>query len=169
MNDEPIEISKTRRKREMHALQALGEELVALSEERLANLGLPESLLDAVLEARRLNKHEALRRQMQYIGKLMRDIDPAPIQEKLDAIKGVSRAATAQLHRIEHWRDRLLSEPSALDQLLTQYRAVDVQALRSLIRAAQLEREAGKTPKHQRQLFRQLRDIIEQAADDEHE
>lgn len=163
MNDEPVEISKTRRKQEMHALQALGEELVALSEDRLSTLELPESLLDAVLEARRLNKHEALRRQMQYIGKLMRDIDPAPIKEKLDAIKGVSRAATAQLHRIEHWRDRLLSEPTALEQFLALHRDVDAQGLRSLIRAAVQEREAAKTPKQQRQLFRQLREIIEQA------
>ena len=167
MNDEPVEISKTRRKQEMHALQALGEELVALPSDRLASLDLPDGLCDAVLEARRLTKHEALRRQMQYIGRLMRDIDPAPIKEKLDAIKGVSRAATAQLHRIEHWRDRLLDDPSTLEQLLTQYRNVDAQALRSTIRAAIHEREAGKAPKQQRQLFRQLREIMEHGNPDE--
>lgn len=161
MNDEPVEVSKTRRKQEMHALQALGEELVALPNDRLANLDLPDTLLDAVLEARRLSKHEALRRQMQYIGRLMRNIDPAPIKEKLDAIKGVSRAATAQLHRIEHWRDRLLDDPSTIEQLLNQYRNVDAQALRSTIRAAIHERDAGKAPKQQRQLFRQLREIME--------
>lgn len=163
--DEPVGISKTQRKQEMHALQALGEELAALSEERLATLDLPESLLDAVIEARRLNKHEALRRQMQYIGRLMRDIDAAPIKEKLDAIKGISRSATAHLHRIEHWRDRLLDDPRSLDQLLAEYRDADAQALRSLIRAAILEREAGKPPKHQRQLFRQLREMMERAGD----
>src|SRR6187455_2734613 len=84
-NSEPDLLpSKTRRKQEMHALQDIGEQLVQLDLKRLTELALPETLTDAILEARRIHKHEARRRQMQYIGKLMRDVDAAPILEKFD-------------------------------------------------------------------------------------
>src|SRR5438128_9573144 len=82
--------SKTQRKREMHDLQSLGTELVGLSEQQLASIELPERLLDAVMEAKHMTKFEAKRRQMQYIGKIMRDVDPEPIRERLAAWKAVS-------------------------------------------------------------------------------
>ena len=103
-------ISKTQRKKERHALQELGVELVALSDEQLAAIELPEILRDAVLEARRITDFEGRRRQMQYIGKLMRKVDAAPIRARLDAWKTQARAHTAQFKRIEAWRERLLAE-----------------------------------------------------------
>src|SRR5687767_5223205 len=90
--------SKTQRKREMHDLQALGAELVELNEQQLASIELPERLLDAVQDARRMTKFEAKRRQLQYIGKLMRNVDPEPIRNRLAAWKAVSTEHTARLH-----------------------------------------------------------------------
>ena len=109
-------VSKTQRKRDMHALQDLGEALVALPASRLAELDLPERLHDAVAEARRISKFGALRRQLQYIGRLMRDIDSSAIAARLDAWNGQSREATAHLHQLERWRERLLAEDAALTE-----------------------------------------------------
>lgn len=165
--DEPTEISKTRRKLEMHALQALGEALVALPEAQLKTFDLPEDLLAAIAEARSIRAHGGLRRQLQYIGKLMRGIDPEPIRARLAALEGNSRAATAELHRLERWRERLLDEPAALEELLALRRVADVQSLRATLRAAIAERAASKPPKHQRELFRRLREIFESPPDAE--
>src|SRR5689334_8880809 len=96
--DDTSEVSKTQRKRQMLELQDLGEALVRLTEAQLEELGLPERLLDAVLEARRISKFGALRRQLQYIGRLMRDVDAEAIAAKLEAWRGTSREATAYLH-----------------------------------------------------------------------
>src|SRR5262245_19746567 len=109
MSDEELKPSKTRRKKDMHALQDLGAALVELSAERLEAVDMPDNLREAIVEARRLHKqHEARRRQLQYIGRLMRDVDATPIRAKLEEWQGRSSAATAALHRIERWRDRLL-------------------------------------------------------------
>jgi len=105
--------SKTQRKQEMHALQDLGERLAELTADRLARLELPERLAIAINEYRRFNKWEAKRRQMQYIGKLMRDVDAAPILAQLDIWAGTSRAAVAGFHAVEEWRERLLAEPGS--------------------------------------------------------
>src|SRR5688572_18221589 len=104
------ELSKTKRKRAMLDLQDLGEELTGLNHEQLDELALPELLLEAILEARRLNKFGARRRQLQYIGRLMREVDAQPIREKLDTLRGSSRAHAAWLHKVERWRDRLLTD-----------------------------------------------------------
>lgn len=153
-------ISKTKRKQAMHALQELGGALVALSDDRLAQLDLPEPLREAVREARQISQHGARRRQLQYIGKLMRDVDPAPIQAKLDQWNGTSKAETARLHLIERWRDNLLDRDSALEELLARYPGADGQHLRNLIRNAKKERLADKPPKSSRLLFKALRDTI---------
>src|SRR5207247_1656048 len=97
--------SKTARKRAMHELQTLGERLIGLNSEQLAAIALPEDLQDAIERARRITKHEARRRQLQYIGRLMRAVDPEPIREKLKAWDGVSTEETARVHRIERWRE----------------------------------------------------------------
>jgi ribosome-associated protein len=89
MNDSDEQVSKTRRKREMQARQDVGEALVALSEARLAQLELPERLLDAVLQAKRINKFGALRRQLQYVGRLMREVDVVAIEAQLEASKSI--------------------------------------------------------------------------------
>jgi ribosomal 50S subunit-associated protein YjgA (DUF615 family) len=102
--------SKTQRKKEVEALQALGERLVELNADQLAKVPLPDDLRDAVLEAKRIRSREGRRRQLQYIGKLMREIDPAPIARELERWDGQSREATAVHHRIERWRLRLLDD-----------------------------------------------------------
>ncbi len=152
--------SKTRLKRDMHELQELGAALVALSAEQIAAMELPERLHDAVLEARRMTKFEARRRQLQYIGKLMRFVDPAPIRERLAAWKSVSAAETAQLHLAERWRERLLVDEGACTELLQQYACGDTQRLRTLIRSAREERQGNRPPHNYRALFQFLRDLV---------
>ena len=154
--------SKTRRKKDMHALQSLGEALVELSPDKLAGVDMPEALRDAVLEARQLhNKHEARRRQMQYIGRLMRDVDAAPIRAKLDEYAGRSASATAALHRAERWRDRLLEDEQALTEFAQIYPHADLQPIRTAVREVRKERAAGRPPRHFRELFRLIKTIDE--------
>jgi len=157
MQDEPA--SKTRRKKEMIALQELGAQLVGLNEQQLETMQLPESLLEAVLEARRVVKHEARRRQMQYIGRLMRDIDAAPIRDRLEQWQGLGREHTAQLHALERWREELLAGDTALERFLREYPGADSQKLRNLIRNARREQGADLPPRSYRELFRALRDM----------
>ncbi|MFA5915472.1 MAG: ribosome biogenesis factor YjgA [Burkholderiales bacterium] len=159
--------SKTRKKKDMLALQDLGVQLVELNEQQLASMQLPEELLDAVMEARRLTKHEARRRQMQYIGRLMRDLDAVPIRERLEQWKGQGRAHTAQLHAIERWREELLAGDPALARFLDEHPDADSQKLRVLIRNARREQSAALPPKNYRELFRILRETLtkEPAAD----
>lgn len=154
-------ISKTKRKRQVLALQDLGVELVALNEEQLAMIELPEALRDAVLEARRITTHEARRRQLQYIGKLMRRVDPAPIRAALDAWRARARAYTALLKRAELWRERLLAEPGTLRELLEEYPQAEAQRLRALVRNALAERAANRPPRSYRALYQALRALIE--------
>lgn len=151
--------SKTRRKKEMHALQALGEELLALSKERLARVPMPEELLDAVREAQRITQHGARRRQLQYIGKLMRSVDPAPIREALDALAGNSREETARQHRTERLRTELLADEGVLQRIADNWPGADLQHLRVLRRNALREQEQDKPPRAFRELFRILRDL----------
>ncbi|MDR2000006.1 MAG: DUF615 domain-containing protein, partial [Zoogloeaceae bacterium] len=92
--------SKSQLKRDMAALQTLGERLIELSKEQLTKIDMPEELREATRDAQRFTKHEARRRQLQYIGKLMRNIDPAPIQAAIDEIDGVSAIANARLHAL---------------------------------------------------------------------
>ena len=153
--------SKTRRKQAMDALQDIGAALVALNDQQLASVDMPENLRDAVTEARRLHPHEARRRQLQYIGKLMRHIDPAPIQARLDGWRSTSAGHTAQLHHIERWRERLLAEPDALALFIAEHPAADTQQLRTLIRNTEFERTHGKPPKSFRALFQMIRELVE--------
>ena len=106
LEDEQERPSKSRRKRDMHELQDMGSALVDLSADRLARIDMPDALRNAVQEARRITSHEARRRQMQYIGRLMRDTDAAPIREALDAESGASAAENARLHRLEREGER---------------------------------------------------------------
>jgi ribosome-associated protein len=102
-------VSKTRRKREIHKLQTLNTALTRLSESQLESIELPEELREALLEAKRITSHEAKRRQMQYVGRLMRGLDPEPIRARLGEIEGSSARATAHHRRLESWRERLLA------------------------------------------------------------
>lgn len=153
--------SKSQRKRDMDALQDIGEELTQLNEQQLAGIELPESLRDAVNEARVMKRNEARRRQMQYVGKLMRQVDPAPIRVKLDGFLSVSAEHTARLHHIERWRERLLSDPQSVSEFIAEFPGTDSQQLRTLIRNTEQERARGKPPKHFRALFQMIREVSE--------
>ena len=158
--------SKSQLKREMTALQDLGAELVALSKERLAKIDMPERLRDALLDAQRFTKHEAKRRLMQYIGKIMRDIDTAPLQAAMDEIKGVSDAANIRQHRLENLRTRLMEDETKFSELARDYPAADIQHLRQLRRNALKEAQQGKPPRAYRELFRELRALESTGAAD---
>lgn len=160
---EELPPSKTKIKKQMIELQNLGEQLAALNKDQLKELDLPESLRDAINEAKRMTKFGAISRQMQYIGRLMRDIDPAPIVAKLEIWNGTSRQHIAWLHQVERWRDRLLEDPNALTELLAAHPQADAQHLRTLIRNALKEKELNKPPKSFREIFQALRDIIPEA------
>jgi ribosome-associated protein len=152
--------SKTRRKQEVHALQALGEALVALRAEQLARIELPERLRDAVMEARRISGFEARRRQLQYIGKLMRSVEAGPIRAALDAAQAPARAEVAAHQRAEAWRERLLADPDAVNDLLAEYPAAEIRQLRALAHAALRERAENRPPRSYRALYHALRALI---------
>jgi len=156
--------SKSQMKRDMTALQKLGEELVEQSAERLERVEMPDGLRTAIDEARGIKDHEGRRRQMQYIGRLMRDVDPAPIRAALDAWAGASRAETALLHDLERWRETLLADDEALMRFASEHTAAlnpaTMQQLRATIRAAKRERADNRPPKNYRELFRLVRAIV---------
>ena len=160
LEDETLPLSKTRRKRAMEELQALGEELVALPGDRIKRIDIPEEFREAIGEARRMPRHdEARRRQMQYIGKLMRAIEPEPIRTAIAAARGESAGETAKLHRLEKLRDDLLADEKVLHDIASQYPQADLQQLRSLRRAALKEREQNKPPKSFRTIFQFLKTL----------
>jgi len=150
--------SKTQRKREMHELQAIGAALVDLSASHLERMTLPDELSRAVHEARRLSSRLARRRQVQFIGRLMREIDAAPIRSQLAAVQGGSAQERARHQRLEHWRARLMADDGALTEFAGAYAAVDLQQLRTLIRNARKEQAEGRPPRAFRELFRVLRE-----------
>jgi ribosome-associated protein len=152
-------VSKTRKKREMHELQALGVALVGLSDSQLEIIEIPQKLREALLEAKQIKSHEAKRRQMQYIGRLMRDVDPAPIRSRLAELEGTSAQATARHRRLEAWRERLVDDDEALTAFAAEHPGADLQALRALIRNARKEAALGKPPRAYRELFRVLKTI----------
>src|SRR5258705_6446617 len=151
-------VSKTKRKQEMTALQSLGARLVDLPESQIAELPMEEKLREAVLEAKRITAHEAKRRQMQYVGKLMRQIDPAPLRERLEAMTGHSARAAAQHRRLEGWRERLLADDEALTAFAAEHPDADLQALRTLIRNTRKEQKQAKPPRAYRELFRLIKE-----------
>ncbi len=157
------EKSKSQIKREMLALQALGERLVALSPALLDKLTLPEPMFEAIIFAKGLKKHEARRRQMQYIGVLMREIDPEPLQQALTEL-GRGRSLDAEiLQQAEAWREQLLEgRVEAIEEILRHVPGAERQYLRQLVRNGQKERDEGRNEKKvARALFRYLRDLLE--------
>jgi ribosome-associated protein len=155
--------SKTRRKQASHDLQALGVALVELSEERLRKLEMPESLLDALLTYQNTRSHEGRRRQMQYIGKVMRGVDDEPLREAVTVQKiGHTRESLA-LHQAERWRAELIADDAALTRYAEQHAQADVQQLRILIRNAR--KDAALAPdKRSGRYFRELFQIIREHA-----
>ena len=152
--------SKTQRKQAMLALQQLGVRLSELSADRLSALELPERLADALATARKLTGHEARRRQMQYVGRLMRDVDPRPIEAQLARWAVAPNAEKARLAAVERWRERLLEDGQSLDLLCTKRPDADRSLLASLAARAAAERNSGSQPHAFRELFRVLNALL---------
>lgn len=151
--------SKSQLKRDAHALQELGTALLGVSEQIWNKLALPDALIAALRDARRIASHGARKRQLQFIGKLMRDIDPEPIRDYFEQVRMDARRQARQQHELEDWRDRMIAEgDSAVDAYVTDHAAADRQHLRQLVRQAKKELAAGKPPRSSRALFRYLRD-----------
>jgi len=162
--DYPDRPSKSQRKRDMTELQDLGTELVALSTERLAKIAMSDSLRIAIRDAQRITAHEGRRRQMQYIGKLMRSADVGPIREAIAALTGVSKAETARLHQLERLRDKLLEDETTLTEIGHLFPGADLRALRALRRNALKEHELKKPPRSFREIFKALKEMQENLA-----
>jgi len=153
--------SKSQRKRDSAALQDLAAELVNMSKSKLAAIPLDEDIREAIALGQSIKAHGGRKRQILYIGKLLRGIDAEPIKEAIAKLDQTDAASVAHLHRLERWRERLLTEGNdALTQLLSEVPGADSQRLRQLIRNAQQEHAAGKPPKSSRELFRYLRELL---------
>jgi ribosome-associated protein len=153
-------VSKTKKKREMEELQKLGASLVALAPAQLDSLDVPMELLAAVRDAQRIKSHEARRRQMQYIGKLMRSLDPAPVRAALAQLDGRSAAARAEQRELEKWRERLIGDDAALADFSSQFPQAEIEQIRTLVRSARHEIAERRPPRAQRELFRTLRGYL---------
>ncbi|MDZ7856530.1 ribosome biogenesis factor YjgA [Sphaerotilus sp.] len=167
--------SKTRLKKEMHDLQALGKELIEMPDARLTALGMPEFLLDALLQLKRTRSHEGRRRQWQYVGKLMRRVDAEPLREAVASFKVPGARETLALHTAERWRERLLAEDDALTQWMAEHPDTDAQSLRTLIRNTRKEQLAAaaaqphdgvieRKGRAYRDLFQRIKSALEAAA-----
>lgn len=144
----------------MDALQDLGEALLGLAPARLAELDLPDRLTDALGAARRITQREARRRQLQYIGRLMRQVDPVPIRARLAQWSAAPNAEKARLHAVERWRERLLSEPDALDRLCVERPDTNRVQLAALLATARVEQEQSRPPRARRELYRALNGLL---------
>jgi len=154
-------ISKSQAKRDVEALQKLGVKLVELSKSTLKTFELDEQLLDAILLAQTINSHSGHRRQIQLIGKLMRHVDADAIRLKLERYHNPAVEANEHFHKLEKWRDRLLTEgDSAINELMSEYPEFERSRLRQLLRNAKKESEKNKPPKSARQLFQYIKDVI---------
>ncbi|HED19652.1 MAG TPA: DUF615 domain-containing protein [Gammaproteobacteria bacterium] len=152
--------SKSRLKRDAHALQQLGTRLVDLPESVWSMLNLPDSLIAALREAGNLHVRGGRKRQLQFIGKLMRDIDPGPIQDYFEQVQLRTRKLARAHHDLEAWRNRMIEEGDpAIETFLEQHAQADRQQLRQLVRQAKKERAHNKPPKSSRALFRYIRDL----------
>ena len=156
-------VSKSQRKRESHALQDMGKRLLELSDAELKRVPMPGELAEAVAEGRGIKAHVARKRQIKFIGKLLRSCDAEPIRAALDGLDVWAKQEKADHHRLERWRERLLEEGDpAFHELMSERPSADSQHLRQLIRKSLHEREAGKPPKTSRQLFRYLRELFDE-------
>ena len=163
--------SKTKQKEAMHELRDLGAELVELSVGQLKRMNLPENILLAVRECQKITAHGARRRQIQYLGKLMRGVDDEPIRAGLALVRGESAAESARLHRLERFRNRLLEDEAVLSEIAATWPGADLQHLRQLRRNALKEQELSKPPKNFRAIFQVLQELDQRpalASEDEH-
>ncbi len=152
--------SRTQKKKEDRALQKLGEELVSLSSDQLENIELPEELFEAVKAAWKIKSHGARRRQIQYIGVLMRSIDPDPIQSALKNIRFGDYEKAREFKKIEKWRDELKDgNDSIIEEVLSDCPIADRQRLTQLVRNARNQSNERKAVKASRTLFQYLKEV----------
>ena len=161
-NEQDLPPSKTQRKKNMLALQSLGEALVGLSRKRLESLNLPPRLFDAIVEAERITARGARSRQFQFIGRLMRDIDPEPVQRQLALWEQGLTGHEDIIAQAENWRENLMVSSDALDQLLgmAAFSHVDKKKMLKLIEQAKTERASQLSPVAYRKLFKQLKEAL---------
>lgn len=156
-------VSKTQVKRECHDLQDLGEAMSQLEPSALNKIPMDDSLRDAIITLRKIKKGSALKRQKQYVGKLLRNSDFEPIREAYEKVVNHYREDVKLFHKLENWRDRLLEEgDKALGDLLDEMPQLDRQHLRQLIRQASKEKQQNKPPKSSREIFKYLRSMSEE-------
>jgi ribosome-associated protein len=167
--DETIEApSKTQLKQQMLELQQLGHALAELPDERLRRIDLPERLLDAIVEFKRTRSHEGRRRQMQYVGKLMRGVDPAPLRAAVDAFALGSAVDAMHLHEAERWRLELVRDDDTVTRWAQTFPDSDLQRLRTLVRAARRDEAAAPGTRHGRgwrELFQFVKPFVEESED----
>ena len=156
MSEEEL-VSKTQIKNEMNDRQALGMQLTKLAPDTLKKIGLSEELLEAVLFYKKITANGALKRQAQFIGRLMRDTDPEPIQAYLNKLKGDNAEHNAAMQRLELLRERLIASDDALTELISDKPDLPISELRTLIRNARREKEQNKAPKAFREIFQLLK------------
>lgn len=150
--------SKSQKKRDAHALQEFGTELVKLTNNELATLPIPDELLDAIKIAKSTKSHGAKKRQLQFIGKLLRNIDSDELLNAYERLKNEDDLKSAKFHEIEQWRERLLNqEDNALTEFIHKYQPENIQLLRQLIKKASLEKKNNSKPHAYRELFRFIR------------
>jgi ribosome-associated protein len=158
--DEPEAPSKSRRKRDMLELQKLGEELLTFPAAAVREMGLPEALTEALESVRRIKAHGGRRRQLQYIGRLMRTLDTAPIRAAIASRRQQDTTHTRAFHRLEGLREALIADTdAALAGVIEEFPAADRQHLRRLARQARTERDNHQPPRASRALFRYLREL----------
>ena len=157
--------SKSQRKRDAHALQQLGARLVAARPAQTAALPLAEALHDAIVMARGIRSHGAMRRQLQLIGKLMREADADAISAALDQDARHDKAGVARMHAAERWRERLLEDQDALVQWRERFGEESGARVAELLPAAQAELTRGERGRRYRELFRHLRAVLEEQAE----
>lgn len=152
--------SKSQKKREVEALQDLGARLVELSTDQIKKIDMPDDLRAALREAHRIPpRTEARRRQVQFIGRIMRKVDPAPLQAALDRIAGLSSLENTRMHQRERLRDRFIADEKVIDEIVAKHPDADIQYLRQLRRNAIRETEQNKPPRAYREIYRVLREL----------
>ncbi len=152
--------SKSQIKRDCHHLLDLGEEILKLKAEEIRSLELPDELENAVKTALKISSRSGLKRQRQYIGKLLRSLDNEVIEQKIRKIQHRHDTNTAQFKRLEKWRDRLIdNDKDVLNEIISRFPDIDRQHINQLIRAAHQEKTREKAPAAARKLFKYLRDL----------
>ena len=153
-------ISKSQKKRDCHALQKISDRLLKLKREELALIDLPAELADALKETQRIRSNSALKRQRQYLGKIMRSVDSDAIEQQLNRVLHRNDTNTAQFKKIEQWRDRLITnDKEVLGEIIQQFPEVDRHHVHNLVRQASKETQEQKPPAAARKLFKYLREL----------